>query len=62
MNAAGGITIGRDGKPAMVGDIEFSNTDADTGMKTGHGIGGGISAKNIDVGYRYTVTLSLIHI
>jgi hypothetical protein len=54
--ASGGLHIGRDGKPALVGDIEFTETDDKTGVKTGHGIGGGISAKNLDIGYRYSIT------
>ncbi|MBT6175982.1 MAG: hypothetical protein HOI23_01960, partial [Deltaproteobacteria bacterium] len=54
--ASGGLHIGKDGKPALVGDLEISSTNEDTGVKTGHGIGGGISAKNLDIGYRYTVT------
>lgn len=56
VNVGGGLHIGRDGKPALVGDLEISNTNKDTGVKTGHGIGGGISAHNVDVGYRYNVT------
>ncbi len=53
---SGGLHIGKDGKPALVGDFEYSSTDQDTGVKTGHGVGGGISAKNLDIGYRYSVT------
>ena len=56
VTAAGGLHIGKDGKPALVGDIEISSTNEDTGVRTGHGVGGGISAKNLDLGYRYSVT------
>ncbi|MED5465683.1 MAG: hypothetical protein VX699_13620 [Myxococcota bacterium] len=54
-HASGGLHIGRDGKPALVGDIEFSETDPETGVKVGHGVGGGISAKHLDLGYRYSI-------
>ena len=47
--------FGRDGVPALLGNLGISRTGENVSIKTGHGVAGRISSKKLDLGYRYTV-------
>ena len=57
----GGIRVSPDGNPSLFGDVEIGQTksvDGGTTTTTSHGVGGGLSRKELDIGYRYKVETS----
>ena len=52
----GGVHIGPQGGPRLVGDVEINNTNPYTGVVTGQGVGASGGVQDLNIGYRYTAT------
>ncbi len=52
----GGVQMGAQGGPRLVGDVEINRTNTHTGVVTGHGVGASGGVQDLNIGYRYTAT------